>query len=271
MWTGSAWDITTLDSAGDVGYYSSLAVDSNDVPHISYFDETNGYLKYAVWTGTFLSSSIVDSVDDVKYYTSLALDSDDNPHICYYDRTNDYLKYAVWNGSAWDISIVDSAGNVGEQPSLALDSNDIPHVSYRDVDNDHLKYAFLVTPPSETLNLQATASDGEVDLNWIAPSFDGGSPVTNYKIYRGTTSGSETFLVMVGDVLSFTDASVVNDQMYYYRVSAVNLVGEGLESSEVSAMPVVPDLSSVILLLSLVTATTFVGIIKRRKHTCVLT
>ena len=38
---------TTIDSTGDVGMHTSLALDSNDVVHISYTDMTNSDLKYA--------------------------------------------------------------------------------------------------------------------------------------------------------------------------------------------------------------------------------
>ena len=41
-----------------------------------------------------------------------------------------------------------------------------------------------VCPPTPPQNLQATAGNGDVDLNWNAPSNDGGSPITEYKIYR---------------------------------------------------------------------------------------
>ena len=34
----SGWQIEVVDSAGDVGLYSSLALDSNGNPHIAYFD-----------------------------------------------------------------------------------------------------------------------------------------------------------------------------------------------------------------------------------------
>ncbi|MBI2500528.1 MAG: hypothetical protein HYW02_03480 [Deltaproteobacteria bacterium] len=40
------WVATTLDSAGDVGNYCDIAIDSNDRLHISYYDATNGDLKY---------------------------------------------------------------------------------------------------------------------------------------------------------------------------------------------------------------------------------
>jgi len=87
-------------------------------------------------------------------------------------------------------------------------------------------------------NLQATSGNGRVTLTWVAPSTDGGNPVSGYKVYRGTTAGSETLLVTVGNVTTYTDSSVSNGQTYYYTVSAVNSNGEGPQSDEDSATPV---------------------------------
>ncbi|MBD3373087.1 MAG: hypothetical protein GF403_10290 [Candidatus Coatesbacteria bacterium] len=42
-----AWHIVTVDSAGNVGRFSSLALDSAANPHISYYDNTYDNLKYA--------------------------------------------------------------------------------------------------------------------------------------------------------------------------------------------------------------------------------
>ena len=43
------WHTETVDSDGDVGQYSSIALDKSGTPHISYFDGSSGYLKYAYY------------------------------------------------------------------------------------------------------------------------------------------------------------------------------------------------------------------------------
>ena len=77
-WTGSDWQIETVDSEG--GGSTSLALDADGWPHISYQDGTNDDLKYARWTGSEWQIQTVDSEADINvgWYTSLALDTDDN-------------------------------------------------------------------------------------------------------------------------------------------------------------------------------------------------
>ena len=92
--------------------------------------------------------------------------------------------------------------------------------------------------PSSPLSLAASAGSAQVTLTWAAPSSNGGAAITSYKIYRGTSTGGEAFLVSLGNVLTYTDTGLTNGQTYYYKVSAVNSVGEGPLSSEASAKPV---------------------------------
>jgi len=93
------------------------------------------------------------------------------------------------------------------------------------------------TVPDPPVNLTAEAGDGMAILSWLPPIDDGGSPVTNYTIYRGTSPGGEVFLADVGNVLNYTDGGLMNGQAYYYRVSATNAEGEGNLSNEVSVTP----------------------------------
>jgi fibronectin type 3 domain-containing protein len=84
----------------------------------------------------------------------------------------------------------------------------------------------------------ANAGNNTVTLTWSAPTSNGGSPVTGYRVYRSTTSGAETLLTTLGNLTSFSDIGVTNGTTYYYKVSTVNGLGEGLPSGERSAMPV---------------------------------
>ncbi|KPK64929.1 MAG: hypothetical protein AMK73_04485 [Planctomycetes bacterium SM23_32] len=147
------WDIQTVDSGGSVGSYTSLALDSYGLPHISYRDSTNASLKYVHWDQESSSwaglggSWTVDSTGSVGYFSSLALDSSGSPHISYFDWATDYwdLKCVYWDGDSWEglggSWVVDSEGMVGYETSLALDSNGYPHISYNDATNDNLKCA----------------------------------------------------------------------------------------------------------------------------------
>ena len=91
--------------------------------------------------------------------------------------------------------------------------------------------------PSAPASLAALSGDASVSLSWQAPSFDGGSPVTSYNVYRGTSAGSETFLANAGTATNYLDSGLVNGTSYSYRVSAVNANGEGPLSSAASATP----------------------------------
>lgn len=95
--------------------------------------------------------------------------------------------------------------------------------------------------PSAPSQLLATTGEGQVRLTWRLPLDLGGSPITHYRIYRGTIPGSLSFLAEVGDVYAYTDPSVAEGVSYFYQVSATSEAGEGVPSNEVSAR--LPDIT----------------------------
>src|SRR5205809_66186 len=97
--------------------------------------------------------------------------------------------------------------------------------------------------PSAPRNLIASPGVGRVVLTWQAPVSDGGAPITSYAVRRGISSGGETSLTTVGEVLTYTGPILTNRNPYFYQVSAVNEFGEGSKSAEVAATPM-PSLDS---------------------------
>ncbi|MDP6155652.1 MAG: PKD domain-containing protein [Candidatus Thermoplasmatota archaeon] len=139
---GNNWHTQIVDSKGIVGNYNSIALDTNNNPHISYYDFSNVYLKYSYYDGLLWHDLIADGQFGSGFYTSLALDSNNHPHISYFISGSNDLKYTYFDGVQWHYEIVDSQGDVGMWTSLALDSNNLPHISYFDSYNGDLKYAY---------------------------------------------------------------------------------------------------------------------------------
>lgn len=83
-------------------------------------------------------------------------------------------------------------------------------------------------------NLVATPGTGQVSLTWTAPSDNGGSSITGYKLYRNTTAGATTLVQTLGNVNSYTDTGLIAGTTYYFRVKAMNSTGDSQYSNEIS-------------------------------------
>ena len=91
--------------------------------------------------------------------------------------------------------------------------------------------------PGPPRNLQALAGDGRALLTWEAPSSDGGSPVTGYRICRGMAGEDRTFLAQIGNLTTYEDTGLTNGAIYRYTVAAQNIAGLGGDSFEAMAVP----------------------------------
>jgi hypothetical protein len=95
---GPPWTIESVDAAGDVGRYCSafaFTPQPDDRIGISYYDATNGDLKYAQKRGTW-SAFAVDTSGDVGGFTACAggMAPGDTLGLAYFDYTNSDLLYA---------------------------------------------------------------------------------------------------------------------------------------------------------------------------------
>ena len=91
--------------------------------------------------------------------------------------------------------------------------------------------------PSAPTAFSALAGDASASLSWNAPSFDGGSPVSGYKVYRDTSPNPTTVLDTLGVQTSYVDPGLQNGTTYYYKVSALNANGESPLSNQSKATP----------------------------------
>ena len=98
------------------------------------------------------------------------------------------------------------------------------------------------TVPGSPTSLSATSGNEEVSLSWTAPTSDGGSTITGYDIYEGTSSGGESSTPVNSALISgtsYTVAGLTNGTTYYFTVEAINSVGNSAPSNEASAAPFV--------------------------------
>lgn len=112
--------------------------------------------------------------------------------------------------------------------------------------SDEVSATPAATGPGPPKRLTAAPGNSHVTLSWAAPASDGGSPVTSYNVYEGTTPGFEDGAAVTSATgTTATVSGLTNGTTYYFRVAAVNAVAEGHVSDEASAIPVHRGSSSI--------------------------
>jgi hypothetical protein len=181
----------TLDSTGNVGFHTSIAIGLDGNPIISYAD--NGDLKVAACTNptcTTATTSPIDTTGNVGWFTSIAIGIDGNPIISYYDDTNEDLKVAACTNptcTSATITAIDTTGIVGNDTSIAIGADGNPIISYTDYTNEDLKVAACTDPTCTTSN------------NTTLDSTDLGVAFTSIAIGRNGVP-----------IISYTDSSNLN-------------------------------------------------------------
>jgi len=102
-----------------------------------------------------------------------------------------------------------------------------------------IKDVNAATAPQPPTGLASVAvSPTKVVLSWIAPSYNGGSPITGYMIeYKMVPNNYSVLVAKTGNVTTYTHSPVITGKIYVYRVSAINANGTSGPSDETVASP----------------------------------
>lgn len=187
------WTRQTVDSSSSyVGEYTSICVDSNNQPIISYYDayyndggNVHGILKVA-WRQSNGQWNIdnVDTTGTVGKYTSVAF-FDGHVYVSYYDQTNSQLKAAYRvSDDNWDRYVVDNNGDCGRSTSIQVKSDGYPGIAYYEGEYGNLKFAKRTRDGNWDIE---NVDNGTDDVGmYCSLQYDG----TNFKVaYYNATDG----------------------------------------------------------------------------------
>jgi len=95
------------------------------------------------------------------------------------------------------------------------------------------------TIPSPPRALNATTiSSSQIDLSWLPPLNNGGSPLTSYKVETKVACTGNFILILSSAttaLTSYSNTGLTNSTCYQYRVYALNAVGTSLPSNNATA------------------------------------
>jgi len=124
--SGWQWACETVDSAGTVGTYASLAVDTAGFSHVSYQDPGTGHLRYAWQDSAGWHVEVV--TDQGGQGTALALSSDGTPHIGFIHGF--WARHACRGPAGWEVETIPGGAATNSFVSLQIDAKNTPHMAF---------------------------------------------------------------------------------------------------------------------------------------------
>jgi hypothetical protein len=265
-----------LDSAGNAGNYTSIAVNNRtNTIVISYYDQPNSNLKFAVnvsGTSAWQTSS-VDTGGDVGQYSNIVTGyANDSSSILYYDATNGDLKQAIkWDGNPWAKRVLDSTGDVGKWPSQTMRSGDW-YAAYYDQTNGNLKYMdFVGGVGSAPVTIDSPGDVGQytsIDVNSTGVPFISYYDVTNgnLKLAWNDSGWKNVTIDSADDVGQFTSLKIDSSDVVhisYYDATNGDLKLVSVLPSDLVTL--IPEFGTLVIPVMGVVGAVMIVIAQRRK------
>ena len=149
-------------------------------------------------------------------------------------RPNGEIALSADYGITWSDQ---SAAGVKEWADVALttDGKKLTAVAT----NEYAYSGSVVLSANAPTNLVGVAGNEQVALTWTAPTNNGGTAITDYKIEYSSNGGNQwnEFSHSASTATAQTVTGLVNGYEYIFRVSAVNVAGQGEFANMISARP----------------------------------
>lgn len=144
----------------------------------------------------------------------------------------------VGDHAATDVQVVSDGEVTATVPAGVAGPADVTVTTPRGTDTATDAYTYYTAHASSApRDLTAVAGDAEVALRWVAPTDDGGSPVTGYVVQQRVDTSWRT--VTTTGATAATIAGLRNGTPAAFRVAAVTIAGTGTPTEAVSATPFV--------------------------------
>lgn len=136
--SGDTWTTEALDAfpaSRAMIHWESISLDAGGHPHILYYAETTGDVRYAFRDDAGWHIEVVEHIGfigTVGRQGSVALDSQGVPHVAYFVRTGDpygEVRYGVRTETGWTNEIVSAVQSFA--PSLTLGPDDRPLLAFQ--------------------------------------------------------------------------------------------------------------------------------------------
>ena len=158
------------------------------------------------------------------------------------ESITDYYIYRGWNDS--DVRLfraVPAGANTYEDTGLK--NGDVLYYALSAINGSgegertRSQKVTIGVPPSEPWNLRGIPGNNEVRISWLRPNETYDLPVQKYRLYRSSAWYEPALLAELIDRQSYTDNEAFNGYTFRYYVTAVNMIGESLQSDMVTAVP----------------------------------
>jgi len=231
--------VMCMDSTGSRLLHSTYIGGSSE-DRLNRIDmDSEGYLHASGWT-----TSSDFPAKHLAFQTVYGGGSGDGVYLKI-DSNCSIVPYSTLIGGNGDDTSFGIDVDVDNEPIIGLmtTSSDLPTTSgcykprYSGSSDAYILKLNLTLPPNTPVDVTIKEGDSFVNLSWNSPPGLQKTPITDHEVWRGPTQTTLEFLGRASIDRSYNDTTVMNGQVYWYGVKAVNRIGPGDISVVVKARP----------------------------------